>query len=593
MSAGAAITCFSDRAKRVELNRTSHKERRRTDSTSSYVKPTTAGGRRRPTDQPAAISPCMPYDRTMLVCHTKGPIHRPKPTPSAMFKRPKNRDKALKAKARVMRKQRSDSPDNDEAQEDAPPPARDVPDESAPVPDASNGAAAVKKEEDGASSNDNDNNDDEEEEGSTLDRIIAAKKKRKLKNALMRSQPSGLKKRRIVAKKEEDDLKGEEEGDEDGSGGAAGGGDLGQRLKGTFGGGADTSSGPDGGAGGEGEGVLGKKHRAAMERYIQDRMGDDNDGDSPARKNGSGGGKQEGGTMSADVDEDALYRQVAAEVGAAGIAGPADDLDDAEKAGEAAPASAKEDDVGAGGMMLAGTGIAEISLPVDERIRTVRETELLASSSTRERMAAAAPRTGGGTGGGGRAPPRSGPGSARDLERMLPTSFGKKKGAKEEKIAQTIPPTAAVPTQPMAANSDASTAIPVRGPGGKIASSAGTAALPTDVANLSQSYSHNFKMHTHQWVSDRKTEQQREIDRVRKEQEERDGTVENQSRVGFDQARRVARGEVPAGAESSSSAPSSARRTGPAGSVGAGGDRNRSSDDRVWRSFVSKSRNRR
>ena len=177
---------------------------------------------------------------------------------------------------------------------------------------------------------------------------------------------------------------------------------------------------------------------------------------------------------------------------------------------------------------------------------------------------------------------------------MLPTSFGKKKGAKEEKIARTMPPTAAVPTQPMAANSDASTAIPVRGPGDRIASSAGTAALPTDVANLSQSYSHNFKMHTHQWVSDRKTEQQREIDRVRKEQEERDGTVENQSRVGFDQARRVARGEVPAGAESSSSAPSSARRTGgPAASVGAGGDRNRSSDDRVWKSFVSKSRNRR
>ena len=460
------------------------------------------------------------------------------------------------------------------------------------MPDASDGAAVKKEEEDGASNNDNDNNAADEEEGSTLDRIMAAKKKRKLKNALMRSQPSGPKKRRIVAKKEEDDVKGEEEGG--GSGGAAGGGDLGQRLKGTFGGGADTSSGPDGGAGGEGEGVLGKKHRAAMERYIQDRMGDDNDGDSPAKKNG-GGGTQEGGTMSADLDEDALYRQVAAEVGAAGIAGPADDLDNAEKAGEAGTAVTKEDDVGAGGMMLAGTGIAEISLPVDERIRTVRETELLASSSTRGRIAAAAPRTGGGTGSGGRAPPRSGPGSARDLERMLPTSFGKKKGAKEEKIAQTIPPTAAVPTQPMAANSDASTAIPVRGPGvgGRIASSAGTAALPTDVANLSQSYSHNFKMHTHQWVSDRKTEQQREIDRVRKEQEERDGTVENQSRVGFDQARRVARGEVPAGAESSSSAPFSARRTGPAGSVGAGGDRNRSSDDRVWRSFVSKSRNRR
>ena len=100
-------------------------------------------------------------------------------------------------------------------------------------------------------------------------------------------------------------------------------------------------------------------------------------------------------------------------------------------------------------------------------------------------------------------------------------------------------------------------------------------------------------MHTHQWVSDRKTEQQREIDRVRKEQEERDGTVENQSRVGFEQARRVARGEVPAAGESSSSDQFASHRTGPAGAAVAGGDRNRSSDDRVWRSFVSKQRNRR
>ena len=178
---------------------------------------------------------------------------------------------------------------------------------------------------------------------------------------------------------------------------------------------------------------------------------------------------------------------------------------------------------------------------------------------------------------------------------MLPSSFGKKKGAKEDvELPVHIPPTASKHAQPSTANSDASPAIPVGGPGvgGRIASSAGTAVLPTDVANLSQSYSHNFKMHTHQWVSDRKTEQQREIDRVRKEQEERDGTVENQSRVGFEQARRVARGEMPAGGESSSSDQFASRRTGPAGAVGAG-DRNRSSDDRVWRSFVSKQRNRR
>ena len=186
--------------------------------------------------------------------------------------------------------------------------------------------------------------------------------------------------------------------------------------------------------------------------------------------------------------------------------------------------------------------------------------------------------------------------SAEELKAMLPTSFGGGKKNKTKKGAADGTQEAAGTV--MAVPRTTASAAPGRKP--YVASSAGAAVLPTDVANLSQSYSHNFKLHTHQWVADRKTEQQREIDRVRKEQEERDGTLENQARVGFEQARRVARGESSAvGGASGGGGGAHTTATGGGGATvgitggGGGGDRNRSSDDRVWRSFVSKQRNRR
>mmetsp|Transcript_20240 Transcript_20240/g.44199 ORF Transcript_20240/g.44199 Transcript_20240/m.44199 type:complete len:88 (+) Transcript_20240:204-467(+) len=79
-------------------------------------------------------------------------------------------------------------------------------------------------------------------------------------------------------------------------------------------------------------------------------------------------------------------------------------------------------------------------------------------------------------------------------------------------------------------------------------------------------------MHTHQWVSERKSEREREIDQVRREQEVEEGTVENRARVGFEQARRVARGEDVAVAAPAASAAAAGRGGGTtSGGGGRGG----------------------
>ena len=536
-------------------------------------------------------------------------------TATTMFKKPKNR---AKSRVAIRRKQQARSDSNSDSDGDG-----DGDNNAAHNNNAAHDAAhdlSVKKEEEkegtdalGSGNGDAPEDKKEEEESSTtLDRILQTKKRRKLKNALLRQGGVGAaaaKKRRIADHPIKDEGEGDDAGNNDTNDNArdalvSGGGssDLRQRLQGTFGGGNDGSSSAVDGEG-AGEGVLGQKHRAAMDKYIQERM------DSTNGKDGRDGTQDKAGAdRQLLLDEDALYRQVAAEVGVAGMV----QATMATAAPAVASATAdnktttKEDDVGAGGMMLAGTGIAEVALPVDERIRTVRETELLASSATagtsrgrgRDRMVVGASMAHAHPSNDRSAGSAGGPSmNDRDLQAMLPTSFGGGKKNKKQGLDRTQDIAGMAVPQTTAAT--AASAAPGRKP--PVASSAGAAVLPTDVADLSQSYSHNFKLHTHQWVADRKTEQQREVDRVRKEQEERDGTVENRARVGFEQARRVARGGEMAGGGGSGGGGSGGGGVGggsgshvtTGGMAGGGGDRNRSSDDRVWRSFVSKQRNRR
>ncbi|RYG51592.1 hypothetical protein EON67_03045 [archaeon] len=52
--------------------------------------------------------------------------------------------------------------------------------------------------------------------------------------------------------------------------------------------------------------------------------------------------------------------------------------------------SGRDGDVGEGGMMLAGTGIAEVALPTEEKLRNIEETERLRQQMLERRAARAA-----------------------------------------------------------------------------------------------------------------------------------------------------------------------------------------------------------
>jgi hypothetical protein len=106
-------------------------------------------------------------------------------------------------------------------------------------------------------------------------------------------------------------------------------------------------------------------------------------------------------------------------------------------------------------------------------------------------------------------------------------------------------------------------------------SSAGDDVLSTNIAALSASYSHNFQLHSHEWILRRKQEQDLELLRQRSY---RDKTACDRERVGFAASRGK---EQPllyqiCKTSASASAPneSSRRRT------------NQSDDGRMWSSFM-------
>ncbi|KAL3756371.1 hypothetical protein ACHAWU_007497 [Discostella pseudostelligera] len=208
--------------------------------------------------------------------------------------------------------------------------------------------------------------------------------------------------------------------------------------------------------------------------------------------------------------------------------------------------SGTEGDVGAGGAVMGGTGIAEVALPIDERLRAARATEMAALERERARTAKRNYYDGG-------------------VEPSLSLS------------------SSALPGNTIFASSHSNN--------------------NNDL--LGASYSHNFQLHTKEWVSRRRDERQFEIDALRTAREATEGntTVENRARIGFEAARRSAK------QGGGASASTTATTTG-GGSGGArahkdddpsmrnewdrkqGGDA-RSNDERVWRTFMTKQRNRR
>lgn len=156
-------------------------------------------------------------------------------------------------------------------------------------------------------------------------------------------------------------------------------------------------------------------------------------------------------------------------------------------------AAVGEGDVGAGGAMLGGTGIAEVKLPADDRIQTIRETQEAVTSFT-------------------------------------------------------------------TAGNERSSAVPQ--------DSLDNSTIGTnDVSNVPSSYSHNFQLHTQEWVQQKKQEDEKvtEAPAIPHEDEEAlDG------RMGFQAARRAARGD------------------GATGSSDMSQGKKRSNDDRAWKNFMTR-----
>lgn len=175
---------------------------------------------------------------------------------------------------------------------------------------------------------DNPNDDDNEEDLSAMEAIVQTKKKRKLLNEVLYKKgldaAATLKPslEAAVVETNADESK-----------------DATERMRAFAGEGGDATA--------EG-GVLQRKHASAMEEFIQENLkAEVVEKETSTRKNS--------GT-------DDLFAQLASV--SQKLAGT-----------ESVAASVGEGDIGAGGAMLGGTGIAEVILPADDRIQTIRETQ--------------------------------------------------------------------------------------------------------------------------------------------------------------------------------------------------------------------------
>jgi hypothetical protein len=282
--------------------------------------------------------------------------------------------------------------------------------------------------------------------------------------------------------------------------------------------------------------------------------------------------------------------------------------------------------------MMGGTGIAEVALPIDERLRALRDTERAAAEHGRARRARSG--GGGGGGGGGRGgehggiPPSSssssrargtGDDASLGAAMVCPSSFApgpakrrrrdasptrtaaaaaaEEEGEGEEGEDPSLPRTFVGVDRP----ADSSSSAMIVGPSAA-ESDHPSVVRRSDLSGLGASYSHNFQLHTKEWVMRKRDERQTEIDAVQARQEVDEGPTiaGGRARVGFEMARKLARGEA--------IAPVTAAAGGGAG-AGAGGGKgpngelrnewdrksgdNRSSDDRVWKTFMTNQRNRR
>lgn len=228
--------------------------------------------------------------------------------------------------------------------------------------------------------------------------------------------------------------------------------DLKRRLEGNF-------SINEGSKNDEDGNIMTKKHKIAMQQYIDSQMIEK--------------GACTGGTVASDQIEtnappidvkntNDLYAQI---------------LHQSNELlhRESAPSNSEEGDTGAGGSMLGGTGIAEIVLPVEDRIKTAKETELAASRSKQFRSA------------------RNKPSNAKLVDEYsqdeMPVNFGLGPGKSSKNVTLKksflLHPTST------------ETKISPLKRGGRVLNKD---ALP----EMASSYTHNFRLHNEEWISKKK-----------------------------------------------------------------------------------------
>jgi hypothetical protein len=245
----------------------------------------------------------------------------------------------------------------------------------------------------------------------------------------------------------------------------------------------------------------------------------------------------------------------------------------------------EDSDIGAGGAMLGGTGIAEVALPVEERIKAARETELAAAARMERR----------------RMKKRHGDNDGHDnngdyvddlesqgmdnlharYESMLPMSFvaGPGKQRRENRnvnVTGMQQQQQLLQQQPnmLALESDSVRRDPVLG----------RVLNKNSMPGIGSSYSHNFRLHNDEWIRKQKQQEQQQQQQLQQEEEEKrsifleeQSEVDDSNRIGF-QARKRLKDHHPRSSQGAS------------GGDGGGGKKKveRAHDDLVYKKFVSR-----
>jgi len=224
------------------------------------------------------------------------------------------------------------------------------------------------------------------------------------------------------------------------------------------------------------------------------------------------------------------------------------------------PLYQREADVGVGGTVLGGTGIAEVTLPVDYRLQSVQETEkILLSKQERVHQHNSYDQLQ----------------SENEIRKLLPTSFGDgvtKKKRMDDDCREMIQKNSTADIDPKRLISSLlhkGNHLPNKTQFS--ASSAGVDVRHDDVSNLGRSYAHDFQLHNQEWIQNKREFQQREVDTQKKNAEISSSEAVGE-RVGFDNLKKYGEGRSNFHSQIDRSKFKS------------------SNDDRLWKNFVTRTR---